>query len=104
MMTRVCFGHYTPSEIAKQNCRPTTESSEVSSPNNWRKQVACLASSCGIEGNVFGTVHCLNTLSEQHCQLAELYGRLSPSDKSEMELIADCHRVTEVNLITALEF
>ena len=26
------------------------------------------------------------------------------SDKSEMELIADCHGVTEVNLITALEF
>ena len=26
------------------------------------------------------------------------------SEKSEMELIADCHRVTEVNLITALGF
>ena len=26
------------------------------------------------------------------------------SDKSEMELIADCHGVTEVNLITALRF
>ena len=26
------------------------------------------------------------------------------SDKSEMELIADCHGVTEVNLMTALGF
>ena len=26
------------------------------------------------------------------------------SDKSEMELIADCHGITEVNLITALVF
>ena len=26
------------------------------------------------------------------------------SDKSEMELIADCHGVTEVNLIAALGF
>ena len=44
------------------------------------------------------------TLSEQHCQLAQLYGRLSMSDKSGMELITDCHGVTEVNLITALGF
>ena len=46
--------------------------------------------------------NCLNTLSEQHRQRAQLYGRLSMSDKSEMKKIADCHGVTEVNLITAL--
>ena len=43
-------------------------------------------------------------LSEQHRQLAQMFPRLSMSDKSEIELIADCHGVTEVNLITALEF
>ena len=67
-------------------------------------QGTCLASSCGIEGHVCGTGNCLNTLSEQHRQLAKLYGRLSISDKSEMELIANCHGLTEVNLITVLGF
>ena len=57
-----------------------------------------------MEGHVCGTGHCLNTLSEQHSQLAKLYGSLSMSDKIEMELIVDCHGVTEVNLITALGF
>ena len=57
-----------------------------------------------MEGHVCGTGHCLNTMSEKHRQLAKLYGRLSMSDKKEMELIADCHGVTEVNLITALRF
>ena len=47
---------------------------------------------------------CLISLSEQHRQLTQLYGRLSVSDKSGMKLIADCHGVTEVNLITALGF
>ena len=47
---------------------------------------------------------CMNTLSEQHRQLAQVYRRLSMSDKSGLELIADCHGVTEVNLITALGF
>ena len=51
-----------------------------------------------------GTGLCSNTLNEQHRQLAELSGRLSISGKSEMELIANCHGVTEVNLITALGF
>ena len=57
-----------------------------------------------MDGHVCNLGHCLNTLSEQHRQLAQLYGRLSMSDKSEMELIADCHGVTEVNLISALGF
>ena len=47
---------------------------------------------------------CLKTLSEQHYQLAKLYGRLSMSEKNDMELIADCHGVTEVNLMAALGF
>ena len=57
-----------------------------------------------MEGHVCGTGHCVNTLSEQYSQLAKLYGRLSMLDKSELELIADCHGATEVNLITALGF
>ena len=57
-----------------------------------------------MHGHVCGSGHCLNTLSAQHRQLAQLCGRLSMSDKSGMELIADCHGVTEVNLITALGF
>ena len=73
-------------------------------PRDLLKQVACLASSYGMEGHKCDTGHCLNTLSEQHRQLAKLYGRLSMSDKSEMELIAHCHGVTEVNLIPALGF
>ena len=48
--------------------------------------------------------HRLNTLSEQHRQLAQFYGRLSVSNENGMGLIADCHGVTEVNLITALGF
>ena len=47
----------------------------------------CLASSCGTEEHVYGTGKCLNTLSEHHCQRAKLYGRISMSDKNEMELI-----------------
>ena len=57
-----------------------------------------------MEGHVRGTGHCLNTLSEQNNQLANLYGRVSLSDKSEMELIAASPEVTEVNLIAALGF
>ena len=42
--------------------------------------------------------------NEQHRQLAKLFGRLGMSDINEMELIADCHGVTEVNLTTTLGF
>ena len=88
----------------QMRCKPATELSEGGSPSNWLKQGACLASSCGMEGHVCGTGHCLNTPSEQLSQLAKLSGRLSMSDKSEMELFAGCHGVTEINLITALGF
>ena len=46
----------------------------------------------------------METLGEQHYQLAKLYGGLSLSERSEMELVIDCHWVTEVNLITTLGF
>ena len=79
--------HLLALNIMKQDNRPPTE-----------------PPSCGMEGHVCGTDHCLNTLNEQHCQLDKLYGRLSRSDKSEMELISDCQGVTEVNLMTAVGF
>ena len=65
---------------------------------------ALRAQHSGMEGHVCNLGHCLITLSEQHRQLARLYGRLSMSDKSGMELVADCHGVTDVNLTTALGF
>ena len=64
----------------------------------------CPTSGCGFEGHVCGTGHCLETLGEQDCQLAKLYGILSMSDKSEKQLVADCHGATEVSRITALGF
>ena len=63
-----------------------------------------LAHSSGTDEHVCNSENCLITLTEQHRQLARLYGRLSMSDKSAMELVADCHGVTDVNLITALGF
>ena len=68
------------------------------------KTGTCLAVSGGLVGHVCGVGHWLETLAEQHCQLAKLYGRLSMSDKSEIKLFADCHGVTDVNLVTALGF
>ena len=64
--------HLLAKKVAKKNGKPATESSEGSSPSNWLKQGACLASNCGMEGHVCGTGHCVNTLSEQHSQLAKL--------------------------------
>ena len=66
------------------------------------KTGTCLEASCGLEGHVCGVGHCLETLAEQYCQLARLFGRLSMSDKSEIELIADCHGATEVNMVTTV--
>ena len=63
--------HLLALKVAKKNGRSATESAEGSSPSNWLKQDTCIATSCGMEGHVCGTGHCLNTLSEQHRQLAE---------------------------------
>ena len=87
--------HLLALKTTKQNGRPSTEPSEGSSLSNCLRQGTCLASSC-----VCGTGHCLNTLSEQSCQLAQLYRKLSISNKSEMGLIADSHGKAEVNLIS----
>ena len=90
--------------VTKQKNNPSTGPSERSPSSDWLRQGTCLAHSSGTDGHVCNSEHCLITLSEEHRQLAQLYGRLSMSDKSGMELIADCHGVTEVNLITALGF
>ena len=91
-------------KITRQDDKQPMEPSEGNSPSDCMKEGTCLASSCGIERHVCGNSHCLKKLNEQHRQLAKLYGRLSMSDTNGMELIADCHRVTEVNLTAALGF
>ena len=96
--------HQLALKITKQKGNSSTEPSEGNHSNDWLKQGTCLALSSGMDGHACNSGHCLITLSEQHRQLAQLYGRLSMSDKSGIELIADCHGVTEVNLITALGF
>ena len=47
------------------------------------RQGTCLAHSCGKDGHVCISGHCLKMLSDQYRQLAQLYDR--------------CHGVTEVN-------
>ena len=96
--------HLLAMRLTKRKINPSTELSEEGPSSNWLKQGTCLAQHSGMEGHVCNLGHCLVTLSEQHRQLARLYGRLSMSDKSGMELVADCHGVTDVNLITALGF
>ena len=73
--------HLLALRIMKQDDRPLTEQSEGISPTDWMKEGTCLASSCGMEGHVGGSDHCLNTVSEQHCQLTKWYGRMSMSKK-----------------------
>ena len=90
--------------VTKRKINPSTEPSEGSPSGSWLRQGICLAQYSEMEGHVCNLGHCLITLSEQHRQLAQFYGRLIMSDKSGMELVADCHGVTEVNLTTALGF
>ena len=96
--------HLLAMKSTKRKSNPSTELPEESPSSDWLKQGTCLAQQSRMEGHVCNLGHCLITLSEQHRQLARLYGRLSMSDKSAMELVADCHGVTDVNLITALGF
>ena len=96
--------HLLAMRVTKQKNNPSTEPSEGSASSDWLRQGTCPAHNSGMDGLVCDSEHCLIMLSEQHRQLAQLYGRLGMSDKSGMELIADCHGVTEVNLITALGF
>ena len=94
--------HLLAMRMTKRKSNPSTEPSQESPSSNWLRQGTCLAQHSGMEGQVCNLGHCLITLSEQHRQLARLYGRLSMSDKSGMELVADCHGGTDVNLTTAL--
>ena len=96
--------HLLALKITNQKSGSSTEQGEGNSSGDWLRQGTCLAHSSGMDGHVCDSGHYLNELSEQHSQLAQLYGRLSMSDKLKMELIAECHGVTEVNLITALGF
>ena len=67
--------HLLALKITRLDDKQPTELSEGNSPSDWMKEGACLASRCRMEGHVCGNSHCLKTLSEQHCQLAKLYGR-----------------------------
>ena len=96
--------HLLTIRVTKQKNNPSTEPSEGGPSSDWLRQGTCLDHNSGMGGHLCNSEHCLITLSEQHRQLAQLYGRLSMSDKSGMDLIANCHGVTEVNLITALGF
>ena len=96
--------HLLAMRVTKQKNNPSTEPSEGTASSDWLRQGTCLAHYSGMDGNVCNPEPCLITLSEQHRQLAQMYGTLSISDKSGMELIADFHGITEVNLITALGF
>ena len=96
--------HLLAMRMTKGKSNPSTEPSEESPSSNWLRHGTCLAQYSGMEGYVCNLGHCPITLSEQHRQLARLYGRLSMSDKSGVELVADCHGVTDVNLTTALGF
>ena len=86
--------HLLAMRVTNQRKSPSTEPCEGSASSDWLRKGTCLAHNSGMDGHVCNSEHCLITRSEQHCQLAQLYGRLSLSDKSGMELIADCHGVT----------
>ena len=96
--------HLMALKVTKQDDKQPTEPPKGSSPSDWMKEGTCLTFICGMEGHVCGNGPCLKTLSEQHRQIAMLYGWLSMSDKNEMDLIANCHGVTELNLTIALGF
>ena len=96
--------HLLALRIKKQKSNSSKEPSDENLSSDWLRQGTCLIHSSGMDGHKCISGHCVITPSEQHGQLAQLYGRLSMSDKSVMELIEDCHEVTEVNLITASGF
>ena len=73
-------------------------------PEDWIKPGSCLADVCGLEGHICGGLDCVKTLEKQHKQLTIMFGDIVMKAKTEMELIADCHGGTEVNLVTALGF
>ena len=70
-------------------------------PEDWVTPGSCLAKVCGLEGHMCGGLGCITTLKKQ---LTALFGNITVKAKTEMELIADCHGGTKVNLVTALEF
>ena len=71
---------------------------------DWAKPGSCLAEVCGLQGHICGCLDYVNILEKQHKQLTILFGNVMIKTRTEMELIADCHGGTEVNLVTALGF
>ena len=82
--------HLLAMKLTKRKSNPSTELSEENPSSNWLKQGTCLAQHSGMEGHVCNLGHCLITLSEQHRQLARLYGRL-PSISTDKEDVVGSH-------------
>ena len=61
---------------------------------DWIDEVSCLVASFGVLKKKKIPVHYMN---EQYSQPVKLYGTLSLAGKTESELIADCHCVTDMN-------
>ena len=69
--------HLLAIRVTKQKNKPSTEPFEGSPSSDWLRQGTCQAHNSGMDGHVCNSEHCLITLSKQHHQLAQLYGRLS---------------------------
>ena len=103
MMKFTLFGRDS-SHVSLEKKQNRVNTSEGSSPSDWMKESTCLTASCGLERHECVTDLCFKTLGRHPCQLAKLYARLSMSEKSEMKLLAGCHRTIELNLIAILGF
>ena len=66
-------------------------------PEDWVKPGSCLVKVCGLEVYMYEDLDCMKTLAKQHKQLM-VFGNIV----MEAELIADCHRGIEENLVNAL--
>ena len=71
-------------------------------PEDWVGPGSCLAKVCRLESHMGGGLDCVKTLAKQHKQLPILFGNIAMKAKTKIELIADFHGGTEVNLVTAL--
>ena len=90
------------SSVKIQKEKESKELTEGNWQKDWMVKSFCFAASWGVEGHTQCPVHCLKSLGEQKQQLSKLYGNLSRADKTEMELKAECHSLTEAKLPTAL--
>ena len=67
--------HLLALRITMQKSGSSTEKTEGNPSSDWLRQGTCLAYSSGMGRHLCNSGHCLNTLSERHRQLAQLFGR-----------------------------